>query len=123
MRTTFLAVVLVVGLARWGEAGPILTYTFTTDSGPPNVLVSGSFQVDSSHIATSGNTDMSGFITNASFTAGGFIFDSTSIMAETVTVTPAGDLTRGSGPSSFTGHTNNPSLGGCRSSCEYYRHG
>jgi hypothetical protein len=67
--------------------------------------VSGSFEVDSSFIGMSGNTDISGIIANLSFTGEGFTFNLLlNLSPESVTVTPAGDLTRGSGLSDFIGN-------------------
>jgi hypothetical protein len=64
MRTTLFAVVLVVGVTSWGEAGSVFTYSFTTDTVEMRGPVSGSFEVDSRFIGMSGNTDISGIIAN-----------------------------------------------------------
>jgi len=95
-----LALVEAVGRA---EAGEILTYRYTTDSVIMGEAVSGSFQVDSSHIHNVINTDISDFIINLSFTGGDLTFAPSSFGPLNVTVTPMGHLTLGSGSSIFEG--------------------
>ena len=58
---------LTVGATSRAEAGQIITYKFSGDADD-DTSITGSFQVDSDHISASGNTDISSFITNLSFT-------------------------------------------------------
>jgi hypothetical protein len=97
------ALLVLVGASGRTEAGSIYTYTFATDFGNLGPPLSGSFKVDSSHIAASGNTDISTFITSLSFTIDGLTFTAPSLHPEGVTVTSAGDLTMGSGLNRFVG--------------------
>jgi hypothetical protein len=63
---------LTVGATSRAEAGQIITYKFdgSVDCGTGcDDPITGSFQVDSGHFSPSGNTDISSFITNLSFTA------------------------------------------------------
>jgi hypothetical protein len=87
-------------------------YIFSTELyGPPSpCALTGSFAVDSAHFNASGNTDISSFITDLSFawnplfTNDNLIFDVASgFHPEGVTVTPAGDLTKGPGKNLLTG--------------------
>jgi hypothetical protein len=94
---------LAVGAAGRTEAGPIYTYTFATNKVTFGSAISGSFQVDSSDIGASGNTDISNFIINPEFTFDTFTFTSPNFHPENVTVTSAGDLTMGAGPNRFVG--------------------
>src|SRR5262245_61084916 len=104
-----LALVPFVGAAGPAEAGPIYTYTFTTDEDFKGGPISGSFQVDSSHIGASGNTDISPFITGLSFTSLSGPFTAPQFRPENVMVTPAGDLT-GDVDSRFFGDGSKPGL-------------
>ena len=108
---------LTVGPTSRAEAGQIITYNFdgSVDCGTGcQDPVTGSFQVDSSHINPSGNTDISSFITNLSFTANidvpPFTFDPASgFVAKPVFVAPDGELTGGApgqGDSTFSGESN-----------------
>ena len=94
---------LAVGAAGRTDAGPIYTYTFTTDVADLGPALSGSFQVDSSHIGASGNTDISNFITDIDFTIAGLTFTTPNFKPADVTVTSAGDLTMGAGVNRFNG--------------------
>jgi hypothetical protein len=106
---------LTVGATSSAEAGQIITYQFegSVDCGTGCAdPITGSFQVDSSHISPSGNTDISSFITNLSFTASidvpPFTFDPASgFVAQPVYVAPDGELADGSqGDSTFNGASN-----------------
>jgi hypothetical protein len=108
---------LTVGATSSAEAGQIITYQFegSVDCGSGCAdPITGSFQVDSSHISPSGNTDISSFITNLSFTASidvpPFTFDPASgFVAQPVFVAPDGELRGGSsgqGDSTFEGESN-----------------
>jgi hypothetical protein len=108
---------LTVGATSRAEAGQIITYKFEGDvdcgSGCDD-SITGSFQVDSGHFSPSGNTDISSFITNLSFTANidvpPFTFDPASgFVAQPVFVAPDGELRGGSpgqGDSTFEGESN-----------------
>jgi hypothetical protein len=94
---------LAIGAAGRTDAGPIFTYKFITifpESGP---ALSGSFQVDSSDINATGDTDISNFITNLQFTVAQFTFTAPNFHPEGVTVDSAGDLTTGAGLNQFGG--------------------
>ena len=101
---------LAVGAAGRTDAGPIFTYTFTTDVADLGPAVSGSFQVDSSDIGTSGNTDISNFITNLNFAFDGLTFTAPHFEPQGVTVTSDGDLTMGTGLNRFIGSDTKSSL-------------
>lgn len=82
-------------------------------AGPgARTLITGSFQVDSSHINPSGNTDISSFINNLSFTANidvpPFTFDPASgFVAKQALVNPDGEFVGGAqGFSTFSGTSN-----------------
>jgi hypothetical protein len=97
---------LMVGAPGGAEAGLIITYTYTTDPANHLPRITGSFQVDSDHIGTSGPTDIMSFITNASFTF--FRLDGSTLTfnsppPNSVTVTPTGDFTHGSRDGVFMG--------------------
>ena len=94
---------LTVGAAGRTDAGPIYTYTFITDMANLGPTISGSFEVDSSHIGASGNTDISNFITDLDFTVAGLTFTAPNFHPEGVTVTSGGDLTTGAGLNRFQG--------------------
>src|SRR5262245_8413758 len=95
-----LAVLAALGVAVGaGRGGPDLHLHVHHEPGGQGTMISGSFQVDSSHIATSGNTDISSFITSISFTGFESAHPVPQFAPETVTVTPAGHLTRGAGES------------------------
>ncbi len=94
---------LAIGAAGQTDAGPIYTYTFTTDLADLGPTVSGSFQVDSSHIGASGNTDISNFITGLNFTFDGLTYTAPHFEPQGVTVTSAGDLTMGADANRFAG--------------------
>jgi hypothetical protein len=109
MRRVMLAAVLglMIGATDRAEAGQILTYTYggqaSSSDGNFVFTISGSFQVDSDHIGTSGITDITSFITNLSFTTSAFAsipsftFDAaTGFEPQHVTVTPSGDFSTGS---------------------------
>jgi hypothetical protein len=107
---------LTVGPTSRAEAGQIITYNFdgSVDCGTGcQDPVTGSFQVDSSHINPSGNTDISSFITNLSFTANidvpPFTFDPASgFVAKEALVNPDGEFVGGAqGSSAFEGTSNN----------------
>jgi hypothetical protein len=97
---------LSVGAAGRAEAGLIITYTYTTDPANHLPMVTGSFQVDADHIGPSGTTDITSFITNASFTfvrLDGSTSTFNSPPPNSVTVTPAGDFAHGSRDGVFIG--------------------
>jgi PEP-CTERM motif len=98
-RSVLAALLRLVEAAGQAQAGEILTYTYITDSVIQGEAVSGSFQVDSSHIHTVVDTDISSFIIHLAFTGGGSSspFGLPAFSPLDVTVTPTGDLTRGSG--------------------------
>jgi hypothetical protein len=119
MRQLVLASVLglMVGATDLAEAGQILTYTYAGQGSSDffQWTISGSFQVDSDHIGTSGDTDISSFITNLSFTISAlgpipsFTFDPASgFMPMHVKVTPSGELT---GPESLFAGPSAPTEG------------
>jgi PEP-CTERM motif len=106
---------LMVVASGPADAGVIFTYSFSTDfcsnigDNTPCTLT-GSFAVDSAHFSASGNTDISSFITDLLFSwilpdqGDTLIFDAASgFHPEGVTVTPAGNLTRGPGENFFVG--------------------
>jgi hypothetical protein len=109
MRGFLLATVL--GLMVWAtgraDAGVIFAYDFFGHTCMDEMgnsfdcRVTGSFKVDSDHIGASGNTDISSFITNLSFTVSfpgdpDFTFDpATGFVPDGVTVTPTGKFASG----------------------------
>jgi hypothetical protein len=109
MRGFVLATVLglMVGATGRADAGVIFAYDFfghgcEDDMGnSSDCIVTGSFQVDSDHIGASGNTDISSFVTNLSFTVSlnavpDITFDpTTGFVPDGVTVTPTGEFTSG----------------------------
>ena len=87
---------LAVGAAGRTDAGPIYTYTFTTDVedlGPAFRQFPGRLKPH----RRSGNTDISNFITDIDFTIAGLTFTTPNFKPADVTVTSAGDLTMGAG--------------------------
>ncbi len=101
---------LAVGAAGRTDAGPIYTYTFITDMATLGPAISGSFEVDSSHIGASGDTDISNFITDLNFTFDGLTFTAPHFEPNGVTVAPGGDLTMGTGLNRFIGSDTKSSL-------------
>ncbi len=101
--TILAALGLVVGATGQTDAGTIFTYKFITIFPELGPALSGSFQVDSSNINASGDTDISNFITNLQFTAAEFSFTAPNFHPEGVTVNSAGDLTAGAGLNQFGG--------------------
>jgi hypothetical protein len=103
--TILAALAVLVESTVQASAGEILTYTFTTDGVMQGEAISGSFQVDSSHLELGVDTDISSVIANLSFKGGGssLPFELPAFRPLGVTVAPTGDLTRGSGFGIFQG--------------------
>lgn len=105
---------LMVGATGPADAGVIYQYFYVGSSGCYARLLCnliGSFEVDSDHIAASGNTDISSFITDLSFVMSiGFsppppdtnFNAATGFVPSGVTVTPTGQLLL-TGPGQFQG--------------------